>query len=69
MTVDWAIALFSISLPLSVSIYKLVPRRRDDAATWREVKKLGDDFNARMDVLQRDVNRIAARVGLDIWGS
>jgi len=69
LSVEWAVAIFSVSAPLTMSIYKLVPRRRDDVATFREVKQLRTDLESRFDVLQRDVNRIAAKVGVDIWGS
>lgn len=69
MNSDWAITIFSVCIPLSVVIWKWVPRRRDDVATWKEVQHLREDLTLRLDVMQRDINRIAHKVGLDIWGS
>jgi hypothetical protein len=69
MTVEWAIALFSVSLPVSVSIYKWVPHRRSDEATYKAVDRLRADINVRLDNMQRDLNRIAVKTGTDLWGS
>lgn len=69
MTWEFAIAMASVSAPITMGIFKFVPRRRDDTATWREVQHLREDLMARLDVMQKDMNRIAHKVGLDIWGS
>lgn len=67
MTWELAMATVGISAPLTMAIFKFVPRRREDHATWKEVQHLREDVTGRLDVMQRDLNRIAHKAGLDIW--
>jgi len=78
MTIDqnWAITVFSVCIPLAVAIFKLVPRRRDDVATWRELQQLRTDMetkfermDTRFDTLHRDVTQIAISIGKGMLGS
>lgn len=71
-----AITLFGVFMTATVSIWKFVPKRSDEAATWREVKLLRECMESqlkglgnRLEIIERDMRRVAVHLGLDLWGS
>lgn len=76
LTMPDSIALFGVFMTVAVSVWKFVPKKSNEVATWREVKQLRESleqqlslFGDRLDCIERDMRRVAVHLGLDLWGS